>query len=120
MAAWLERIDPFGTATEQLQSPYWNKSLESFLAAQIRYHLGGADFNVDDLIAVFRLCSVLLVFDGLDEVAIIKQRLAVVEEIVDGVKRLEANAAGLQVIVTSRPAAFANSPGLPRSSFYYL
>ena len=120
LAAWLERIDPFSMDSEQAQAPYWSKSLESFLAAQVRYHSGGTEFTVDDLIAVLKISSILFVFDGLDEVAVIKQRQSVVDEIVAGIKRLEANAAGMQVVVTSRPAAFANSPGLPRASFPYL
>jgi len=62
----------------------------------------------------------LLVFDGLDEVADILRRQETVEEITKGVQRLEENAASVQVIVTSRPAAFANSPGLPHAKYTYL
>jgi hypothetical protein len=56
---------------------------------------------------------------GLDEVADISKRQEVVNEIVNGVNRLEAIAASLQVVVTSRPAAFANSPGPPSDKFPY-
>jgi predicted NACHT family NTPase len=90
------------------------------LAAQVRHHSGGADFTHDDLVAVFRLSSVLLVFDGLDEIADLKRRQEVVDEILKGINRLEEIAASLQVLVTSRPAAFANSPGLPQEKFPYF
>ncbi len=48
------------------------------------------------------------------------RRHEVVDEIVRGVQRLEANAASMQTIVTSRPAAFANSPGMPPAKYPYL
>ena len=93
------------------------KSLESFLAALITHHSGGAEFTPSDLWAVSKLSPILLVLDGLDEVADIPMRHKVVEEIIRGVSRLEEIAESLQVVVTSRPAAFANSPGFPEKSF---
>ena len=62
----------------------------------------------------------LLVFDGLDEVADLGRRRAVVEEISRGVGRLKDNCASIQAIVTSRPAAFSDSPGLPETDFTHL
>jgi hypothetical protein len=62
----------------------------------------------------------LLVFDGLDEVADIGRRREVVDEISKGISRLREIAISLQSLVTSRPAAFANSPGLPEDTFLYL
>ena len=59
----------------------------------------------------------LIVLDGLDEVAEIRQRERVIEEITSAVSRLKAVAASLQVVVTSRPTAFINSPVLPRHTF---
>ena len=120
LASWLSKRDPF-SSEEQPGSPQgWRRSLESFLAALVRHHSGGAQFDVSDLLAVFKRSAVLLVFDGLDEVAEIARRHEVVEEIVRGTRRLEENSASLQVIVTSRPAAFANSPGLPEDQFPYF
>ena len=63
------------------------------------------------------LSAVLLIFDGLDEVADITKRQEVVDEITRGISRLREAAASLQVIITSRPAAFANSPGFSTKSF---
>ena len=59
-------------------------------------------------------------FDGLDEIAEIARRRDVVNEIDQGVERLSENSVALQVLVTSRPAAFANSPGLPETDFRYF
>ncbi|MGA3325121.1 MAG: hypothetical protein ABSF45_11660 [Terriglobia bacterium] len=118
-AAWLIRKDPFSPVDSDVQPALWHKSLESFLAFLIRHQSGGADFAVDDLTAVAKLSSLLLVFDGLDEVAEISRRRDVVDEISKGLKRISANSASLQAIVTSRPAAFANSPGCPGDEFPY-
>lgn len=118
-ATWLGRKDPFSPEEANTIPHHWHKSLESFLAALVRHHSGGVEFSVADLHAVAKLSSILLVFDGLDEVADISKRQEVVEEIVKGINRLEENSVSLQVIVTSRPAAFANSPGLPSNIFPY-
>ena len=59
----------------------------------------------------------LVVLDGLDEVAEIRQRQRVVEEVSSAVTRLNALAASLQVVVTSRPTPFMNSTVLPSDTF---
>ncbi|MCC5658763.1 NTPase (NACHT family)-like protein [Nostoc sp. XA010] len=119
LASWLAKQNPFSADKYNEPHPKWNKSLESFLAAQIENDSGGFEFDVADLHAVAKLSSILLVFDGLDEVADIETRREVVKEIITGVKRIGGNAASLQVIVTSRPAAFADSPGFPEDMFPY-
>lgn len=119
-ASWLSKKNPFELDGVDEVPVYWLKSLESFLAALVRHHSGGIEFDVSDFLAIARISSLLLVFDGLDEVADITKRQEVVDEIVKGVNRLEENSASLQVIVTSRPAAFANSPGLPEEVFPYF
>ena len=118
LASWLVKQNPFSAEKYNEPHPKWHKSLESFVAAQIENDSGGIEFDVADLYAVAKLSSILLVFDGLDEVADIEKRREVVKEIITGVKRLRS-AASLQVIVTSRPAAFADSPGFPEDSFPY-
>jgi hypothetical protein len=119
-ASWLGRENPFTTEGGEVFSAGWNRSLESFLAALIHYQSGGVRFEVSDLHAVARLSSLLIVFDGLDEVADVKKRQDVVDEITKGIERLQSNAASLQVVVTSRPAAFANSPGFSEETFRYF
>lgn len=119
LATWLTKGNPFSADSYHEPHPKWHKSLESFLAAQVENDSGGLEFEVADLHAVAKLSSILLVFDGLDEVADIEKRREVVKEIVKGVNRLRVTAASLQVIVTSRPAAFANSPIFPEDNFIY-
>lgn len=118
-ATWLLKKDPFDPEIGKTPA-HWEKSLEAFLVAHIRYFSGGATFSVSDLHAVAKVSSILLVFDGLDEVADIKRRREIVDELKKGIDRLRAIAVSLQAIVTTRPAAFANSPGLPDDSFPYF
>jgi hypothetical protein len=120
LATWMVKKDPFNVEDPNSAPRGWHKSLESFLAALISNQSGGTQFTTDDLLAVLRISSVVIVFDGLDEIADITRRNEVVDEIVKGTARIEENAASLQVIVTSRPAAFANSPGMPHSQYLYL
>ena len=120
LATWIAKKDPFNMDTQNEPPKSWHKSLEGFLAALISHQSGGTQFSIDDFLAVSRISAILLVLDGLDEVADVQRRQDTVEEIVKGVQRLEENAASLQVIVTSRPAAFANSPGMPHTKYTYL
>jgi len=122
LASWLSGHNPFSSENETGIISNTHKSLEEFLAVLVNYYSGGIDFSAADLVAVFKRSPVLLVFDGLDEVADIEKRREVVNTIHVGSRRLKTNALSLQVIVTSRPAAFANSPGLPEDDFprYYL
>lgn len=119
-SAWLSRQNPFSAESDATVPDDWQKSLESFLAMQVRHHSGGAAFSISDLHAIAKLSAVLLVFDGLDEVADISRRREVIEQISKGVNRLHEVAVSVQTVVTSRPAAFANSPGLPEDTFRYF
>lgn len=122
LASWLSGKNPFFPERETNLISNTHKSLEEFLSLLIHHYSGGLNFSTADLIAIFKRSPILLVFDGLDEVADIDKRHEVVNTIHTGSRRLKANALSLQVIVTSRPAAFANSPGLPENDFprYYL
>ena len=116
-ATWLSGGNPFGTVNDGDAPGESPKSLERFLSALVRYGSGGSDFDVSDLQAILSSSSALIVLDGLDEVAEIRQRQRVVEEITVAIPRLNAVAASLQVVVTSRPTPFTNSPVLPRRTF---
>lgn len=121
LALWLEGVDPFVPGDGEQEKPrQWAKSLEAFLAAQVRFEGGGVEFNVDDLHAIAGVSALLVVCDGLDEVADIQARKVVVDEISKAAKRLAQNAVSVQVVVTSRPASFANSPGLSQEEFAYI
>jgi hypothetical protein len=123
LAVWLSGHNPFSAEQEKIETFNTHKSLEEFLAFLVKHYSGGLIFSATDLVAVFKRSHVLLVFDGLDEVADIEKRSEVVNTINTGSRRLKSHELlSLQVIVTSRPAAFANSPGLPEDDFprYYL
>ena len=116
-AMWLSGRNPFDPDDDGDSPGASPKSLEGFLSALVRYASGGSDFNVSDLQATLNSSPVLIVLDGLDEVAEVKQRQRVVEEIMSAVSRLKAIATSIQVVVTSRPTAFINAPVLPRQTF---
>jgi hypothetical protein len=98
------------------------KSLEQYIALDVARQAGGASFTVDDLHTVISRQPVLIALDGLDEVAEIDDRKAVVSALQSAVSRLLAVASNqsLQLIVTTRPAAFTNSPGLSPDSWHYV
>lgn len=116
-ATWLSGRNPFGKDSSGDPPDSSQRSLEGFLAALVRYESGGSDFSVSDLQATLRLSATLIVLDGMDEVAEIKQRQRVVDEISSAVPRLSSLAPSIQVVVTSRPTPFTNSPVLPRRTF---
>jgi hypothetical protein len=120
LAIFFRHEDPFSNVTNWGGIPVdWPRSLVAFLAAQVRRYSGGADFNVSDLLAVARTGPVMLVLDGLDEVAEISDRKLIVDTVTEGLAALEEVAEDVQVVVTTRPPAFANSPGFPRQTFQY-
>ena len=115
---WLQGGNPFPIASEIKNVRH--RSLESFLCTHVQHHSGGSSFDVDDLHALVNSSAMLLVFDGLDEVADVGRRSAVVENITNGVMRLEEVSLSVQTIVTSRPAAFANSPSFSHEKYLYV
>ena len=85
--------------------------MEAFLVAHIYYHSKLEEFTSTDFIAICKLSPILFVFDGFDEIANVKVRSEVIEFINKGITRISANAKSMQVIITSRPAAFSGSVG---------
>lgn len=120
LASWITGNNPFPEQGDELFKSKWKKSLEAFLAAHISSHSGGIEFEVNDLHEVVKLSSILIVLDGFDEVADIEIRQEIVTVIDKGINRLKENALSLQVIITSRPAAFTNSPGFPEDQYPYF
>ncbi|MCA0201689.1 MAG: hypothetical protein LCH56_12775 [Proteobacteria bacterium] len=119
-AKWMAGTDPFQSKPVALDVKE-TKSLEGFLAAQVRYVSGGHNFNVSDLTAVARASHILLALDGFDEVADVELRRQLVSEITKGSHRLlSAGGYSVQTIVTSRPAAFAKSIRFPREQWTYF
>ncbi|MFB8033249.1 NACHT domain-containing protein [Streptomyces sp. NPDC056004] len=118
LSSWLRKENPFDvTSTET--PPHWANTLESFLAAQVRHESGGIAFTPADLDSVTSTTPVLLMLDGLDEVPDLNDRRAVVNAVSEGINRIEFSCPSLLTVVTSRPSAFAKSPGFPKKSFTY-
>jgi hypothetical protein len=118
-ASWLMGRDPFSTDTDAKLSTEASPVLESFISAQVRRYTG-ATFTVDDLTAVTRTSKILIVLDGFDEVAEVRLRNRIVEEVTEASVRIAQAAISSQIIVTSRPAAFANSPGFSREEWQHV
>ncbi|OQP47959.1 NACHT domain-containing protein, partial [Niastella populi] len=112
IAAWVEKKNPYkGTLSNEYFDKIWKNSLEAFLLGHINYHSQLEDFSTNDLIAVLKISPALFVFDGFDEIANIKVREQVIDFINKGISRMSANSESIQVIITSRPAAFSDSIG---------
>lgn len=112
IASWVERKNPYqGIISEDYFNSNWQKSLESFLIAHIFYHSKQVEFNSNDFLEIAKLSPILFVFDGFDEIANIRVRGEVIDFINIGITRLSVNSKAIQVIITSRPAAFSDSVG---------
>lgn len=112
IANWVEKKNPYLSRLDDVFfSGIWKNSLESFLIGHIIYHSQIDKFDVSDLIAIAKSSSILLVFDGFDEIADLKVRETVIDFINSGITRIQENARSLQVIITSRPAAFSDTIG---------
>ena len=119
-AAWVSGRHPYAKVGEKVLPEEGQRSLESFLTMQIAWYSGGLSLSQHHLLDFFVRAHSVVVLDGFDEVADIKTRTRVVEEICAAADRLDALALSLQIIVTSRPAAFANSPGFPEEDWIHL
>ena len=119
-AAWVTGRHPYAKGGEVPAPEDGQRSLEGFLTMQIAWHSGGLKLSPRDLLEFFVRAHCVVVLDGFDEVADIATRARVVEEICATADRLDAQALSLQMIVTSRPAAFANSPGFPEEDWVHL
>ncbi|MFD8701751.1 NACHT domain-containing protein [Kitasatospora sp. NPDC059648] len=119
LATWLRKKDPFDI-TNAGKPRDWIGSVESFLAAQVREYSGGMAFSVTDLDAIISATPILIILDGLDEVADVGDRKAVVAAVNDAFLRLEHSCPDMRLIATSRPNAFSKSPGFPKKDYTYL
>lgn len=87
------------------------KSLERFLASLVSIQSGGREFTPDDFAETASSTPVLLFLDGLDEVANLKSRKALVEAVLQGLNRLRDDEVDIQVVVTTRPSLFGKRVG---------
>ncbi|CAG6396889.1 NACHT domain-containing protein [Streptomyces cocklensis] len=116
-ATWLSGKNPFSQEADSERPANSSKSLESFISALISERSGGRTFTVDDLSAVARSSSLLIVLDGLDEVAEVRLRNDMVKEIGSAARRMKESAAALQMLVTTRPSALAEVSDFPSKLF---
>ena len=119
LATWFTGMNPW-TSERESASQSWAKSLESFIAAHIRYSSGGMILTITDLCAILSRTPSFIFLDGLDEIADIELRRTIVEAVEASLGRLEALGADMQVVVTSRPAIFVKAPGFSQKGFLYL
>lgn len=80
-------------------------SIEEYTASEIKRRSGGLTFEVDDLATLVSTEAVLIALDGLDEVANLKHREIVSDEIVATQVRLQQASPDLVVLVATRPGA---------------
>jgi hypothetical protein len=119
-SSWIGGKNPYAADPKAVRPSDSQNSLESFLAFQISQTSGGHSFSVSDLAAFAKASHLLVVLDGFDEVADIPTREQIVKEISRAATRLDASSRSIQIIVTSRPAAFAKSPGFSRRDWRHL
>jgi hypothetical protein len=81
-------------------------SIEQYLAMVISRDSGGSEIKVEDIHTAFEGSSVILIFDGLDEIGNDNLRDVVLKKIIDSVRRFENDLkTDLRVIITTRPPA---------------
>lgn len=114
-ASWLVGHDPFTTsetASGRKRGRRSARSIESFLVRLMQAKSGDMPVTIDDIHEVVERFPLLLVLDGLDEVASSNVRGDVVTHIDELCARLGTNDWAPQVVVTTRP----NSSGLAEPS----
>lgn len=119
-ALWLTGKDPSVGGVDEARPSNSDDALESYLSYQIHRLSGGREFVVDDLMGVLRGAHVLVVLDGFDEVADTTLRSKLIEQIRFAAERLGTSLKSLQIIVTSRPAAFILSSGFPEKEWLHV
>lgn len=115
-ATWLSGRDPYGEDDQSVKAQRRRgaaASVDGFLADYCAFYSGGRGVSVEQIQDVLDRYPVLIVFDGLDEVADRTARQTVVTEIDRLAHRLGAiGQRQFQIVVTTRP----NATGLPEPS----
>jgi hypothetical protein len=111
-ATWISGRDPFDDSGDAPRTARARakarRGVESFLAALCEVKSGGRTVNVDSIHNLLERFPVLVVFDGLDEVADPNLRAILVEEIDQFTRRMGKTKFAtrrFQVVVTARPNA---------------
>lgn len=116
-AAWRAGVNPFddaddGTAEQPKAKVPRPGSLEQFLAELIHARSGGLPADAGTVREITSRFAILIVLDGLDEVALPPMRARIVKEIDSFAARLGEGEGQSQLIVTTRP----NASGLAEPS----
>ncbi len=112
VASWVDKRNPYPNyVNEQTFDLIWRDALEAFFIFHIRYHSKDDEFANSDFLSICNISPVLFVFDGFDEIADISLRARVIDFINKGITRISNHVQSIQVIITSRPAAFSDSIG---------
>jgi hypothetical protein len=119
-ALWLTGKDPLASEKGVPRPENSDDSLESLIAYQVHRLSGGSGFSINNLAEVLDSSHSILVLDGFDEVADIGTRSKIIEQTRFAGDRLALVCRSLQLIVTSRPAAFILSPGFPERDWAHL
>ncbi|MFB7477073.1 NACHT domain-containing protein [Kitasatospora sp. NPDC056184] len=108
-AAWLDGGDPLEESLPSAgrRTPRRKASLEEFLAYLLRARSGGLEADVTTVNDITQRLPLLVVLDGLDEVAHAGTRALVVKHIDDFTARLQHSVVVPQIVVTTRPNAAA-------------
>lgn len=113
--AWLEGLEPFADklpASTKAPKPRRHGQLAHFLAAMLGHLAGGVTVNVQTVLDMLDRFRMLLVLDGLDEVARATTRQRVVDEIDAFTGLWRGKRIVPKIVVTTRP----NAAGLPEPS----
>lgn len=97
-----------------------SRSLETYLSGLIQKESGGLSFAVDDLIEYCTRTPTLLFLDGLDEIADLEQRKALVISIKQTISRLKALSCDVQIVITSRPSVLSKPVDFLSAGFAIL
>ncbi|MFF2085449.1 NACHT domain-containing protein [Nocardia sp. NPDC058176] len=115
-AAFLDGNSPFANA----KGGTGIRTLEVFLGELIQYSSGGIEFNPHDVLTLMKSVPILIFLDGLDEVADITAREALVSSVGEAIARWQEFDPDLQIVVTSRPSVFGRAPSFKRYGFVTL
>lgn len=113
-AQWLSGGDPYDDKEKSRKTKLrrGNRSVEMFLARLMSARSGGLDVTVETVTDVLRRFPMLIVLDGLDEVAQREVRSLIVTEIDEFAARLGTSMVPPRLVVTTRP----NASNLPEPS----
>ena len=117
---WLAGRHPFAGSAATEVPPEGSRSLESFILMQMNWNSGSVPITMEGLIELLDRSHSIVVLDGFDEVADIAERKRVVTEVCTAAERFNTKVQSMQIVVTSRPSAFANSPGFPEHEWNHL